>query len=113
MLEIAQAEAAILFRNRDAVQAELAHLRPELAGKPVLLVDLGSERRDPVRREAARRLAYRVGHFAEREIESEFGHASLPVGAALAEGRGFEQGGVRAYVRGRFQPLLSESDHAA
>ena len=33
MLEIAQPEAAEGLLDRDAVQAQLAHLRPELAGK--------------------------------------------------------------------------------
>ena len=52
MLEVAQAEAAVFLLDGDAVQAELAHLRPQLAREPVLGVDLGGERRDLVGGEA-------------------------------------------------------------
>ena len=70
MLEIAEAEPAILLLDRDPVQPELAHLRPQLAREFVRLVDLGGDRRDLVGGEALGRLADRVGHFAEVEIES-------------------------------------------
>ena len=46
VLEIAKAEPAIVFRHRDAVQAQLAHLGPEVAGKLVRTVDLRCPGRD-------------------------------------------------------------------
>ena len=79
MLEIAEAEPAILLLDGDAVQPELAHLRPQLAREFVGLVDLGGDRRDLVGGEALRRLADRVGHLAEVEIEAGFGHCASPV----------------------------------
>ena len=48
MLEIAEAEPAILLLDRDPVQPELAHLRPQMPREFVLLVDLGGDRRDLV-----------------------------------------------------------------
>ena len=54
MLEIAEPGAAVRFRHGDAVQPERAHLRPELARKPVLAVDPLGERRDAVGRRSAR-----------------------------------------------------------
>ena len=74
MLEIAEAEPAILLGDGDPVQAERAHFRPQLPGEPVLRVDLRGDRRDPVGGEAAGGVADRVRHLAEFEIEPEFGH---------------------------------------
>src|SRR3712207_3672120 len=51
MLEIAEPKPAPFLLDRDAVQAELAHLRPELFRELVLLVDLGSDRLNFVRGE--------------------------------------------------------------
>ncbi len=75
MLEIAEAEPAIFLLDGDSVKAELAHLRPQLGGEPVLRVDPGCERRDLVGGEALRRVADRVRHLAEREVEPHTGHA--------------------------------------
>ena len=69
MLEIAEAGAAIFFLDRDAVQAERADLRPEIARKLVAAVDFGGARRDLVGREILHGLADRVRGFAEVEIE--------------------------------------------
>ncbi|MND90607.1 hypothetical protein D3C80_826940 [compost metagenome] len=46
MGEITHVGTAELFRNGDAVQAELTHLRPELARKTVVPVDLCRQRSD-------------------------------------------------------------------
>jgi hypothetical protein len=56
------------------VQAERAHFGPQLPGEPVLGVDPGGERRDPIAGEALRRVADRIGHLAEIEIEAGIGH---------------------------------------
>src|SRR5437868_742322 len=88
MLEIAKPEAAILFLDGDPVEAEFAHLRPKLAREFVLLVDLGGQRRDLLAREALGRLADRVGHFAELEIEHRglrHGQVSLAGAASRAK----------------------------
>ena len=69
MLEIAEPRAAILLLDRDAMQAERADLRPEIAGELVALVDFGGARRDLVARESLHGLADRVGGLAEIEIE--------------------------------------------
>ena len=69
MFEIAKAEAAIFFRDGDAVQAKRAHLGPKLAREFVLGVDLGGHRRDAFGRVTAGGVADRVGGFAELEIE--------------------------------------------
>src|SRR5689334_10557781 len=48
MLEIAEAQPAILLLDRDSVEAERAHFRPELTREPVLGVDTRGERGDAV-----------------------------------------------------------------
>jgi hypothetical protein len=68
MLEVAHAEAAVLFLDRDAVQAQLAHLGPQVAGECVGLVDLGGARRQPVGGPAGGGLADHVGVLAEAEF---------------------------------------------
>ena len=70
MLEIAEAGAAIFLLDRDAVQAERAHLRPQVAREDIVAVDLVGARRDLVLREAADRLAQHVDVGAEPEIEA-------------------------------------------
>src|ERR1041385_3343346 len=65
MLEIAETGSAPLFLDRDAVQAKRTHLRPKLARKHVGAIDLLRDGRDLVHREAANRLAQRVGGFAQ------------------------------------------------
>ena len=77
MLEIAEAEPAPFLLDGDAVQPELAHLRPQMPREFVLLVDLGGDRRDLVGREALGRVADRVGHFAEVEVEAGVGHSGF------------------------------------
>ncbi len=69
MLEIAEARAAEFLLDGDAVQAQLAHLGPQLAREPVGLVDLGGDRRDLGGGEALDLVAQRVGGFAQAEIE--------------------------------------------
>ena len=69
MLEIAQPDAAILLLDGDAVQAELAHLGPQLAREAVGLVDLGGDRRHLGRGEALDLLAQRIGGLAQAEVE--------------------------------------------
>ena len=69
MGEIAHAGAAIFLLDGDPVQAERAHLRPQLDRKAVGAVDLGSERRDPILGEIAYRRAQHVDLGAEIEIE--------------------------------------------
>src|ERR1700704_1620208 len=46
VLEIAQPRAAILLLDGDAVQAERADFRPQVARKLIALVDVGGARRD-------------------------------------------------------------------
>jgi hypothetical protein len=69
MLEIAEARAAILLLDRDAQQAEIAHLPPQIHRELVGRVDLGRARRDLVRGEALHAVAQHVGGLAEIEIE--------------------------------------------
>ena len=69
MLEVAQPRAAVLLLDRDAVQAELAHLGPQLAREAVGLVDLGGDRRHLVGGEALDLVAQRVGGLAQTEVE--------------------------------------------
>src|SRR6185437_2664565 len=69
MLQIAQAEAAIGLLDGDAMQAQLAHLGPQLAGEFVGLVDLRGDRRDLVGGEAGGGFADRIGRLAEAEFQ--------------------------------------------
>jgi len=62
--EVAQAGAAVFFLDGDAVQAERAHLRPQVAREGVGLVDLVGARRDLVVGKAPRRVAKHVDVFA-------------------------------------------------
>ena len=48
MVEIAEAEAAIFLLDGDAVKAEFAHGGPEVAGEPVLGIDLRRQRGDMI-----------------------------------------------------------------
>ena len=66
MLEIAEAEPALFLLDGDAVQPELAHLRPQLAREPVLLVDLRGDRRDLVGGEALRCVSRIVSAISPR-----------------------------------------------
>ncbi len=69
MLQIAEAKPAIGFGDGNAVQAQLAHLRPQLAREPVLAVHLLGQRCDLFVGEARRRLADHLRSFAKLEIE--------------------------------------------
>ena len=87
MLEIAEARAAIFLLDRDAVQAERAELRPEIARELVRAVDLVGARRDLRLGEGGHRLADRVldglrdpSWFADQTGKSQF----LPSGRDLA-----------------------------
>src|SRR4051794_18598454 len=79
MLEIAEPEPAPLLLDGDPVKAELTHLRPQMLGEFVRFVDLGGDRRDLLASETFGRLADRIGHFAEAEIEAGVGHRASPV----------------------------------
>src|SRR5258708_5655555 len=86
MLEIAEPEPAPFLLDGDAVQSELAHLRPQALREFVFFVDLGGNGRDLLAREPLGGFADRIGHFAEVEIESGSGHGYVSCsGAALAE----------------------------
>ena len=81
VLEIAEAGAAILLLDGDAVQAERADFGPEIAGELIAAVDFGGARRDFVLRERIYRLAYSVRSLAEIEVEHPMGvgdHGRLP-----------------------------------
>ena len=69
MVEIAEAKAAPFLLDRDPVQAKGSHLRPQVAGEPILGVDFGGQRRDLVSGEACGAFADHVGGFAQGEIE--------------------------------------------
>src|SRR6185437_10294079 len=69
MLEIAEPCPAILFLDRDAMQAKRADLRPEVAWKLIAPVDLGRAGRDLVAGEIVNGFANRVRRLAEIEIE--------------------------------------------
>ncbi len=69
MLEIAEAGAAIFLLDGDAVQAERADLRPEVARKLIAAVDFGGARRDFVLRKRNTGLADRIRGLAEIEVE--------------------------------------------
>src|SRR5258706_15791237 len=69
MLEVTESRAAILLLDGNAVQAERADFRPEVAGKLIALVDLVGARRNLVAREIVHGLADSVRGFAEIEVE--------------------------------------------
>src|SRR5215470_13187474 len=70
MLEIAEPGAAPLLLDRDAVRAELAELRPEIARKGVAAIDLVGARGDLVGGEVTHAVAQHVGGLAQAEIET-------------------------------------------
>ncbi len=69
VLEIAEPGAAEFLLDRDPVQPQRTHARPQLARKPVVAVDLGGDRRDLVGGERAHGVAELVGGLAEVEVE--------------------------------------------
>ena len=68
VVQIAEAQPAPFLFDRDAVQAERAHLRPQLAREMLGAVDFRGERRDLGAGEFLRRLAYGDGGFVEADI---------------------------------------------
>jgi hypothetical protein len=72
--EIAHRGAAVLILDRDAEEAEVAHLAPQVGGKRVGAVDRFRARRDFVRRELLHRRAQEVDRFAV--IERQAGNSS-------------------------------------
>src|ERR1700674_2910973 len=70
MGEIAHPGAAPFLLDRDAQEAKLAHLRPQVAWKFVAAIDLGGARRDLVAGKVGHGVAQPVEVFAEAEIEA-------------------------------------------
>jgi hypothetical protein len=84
MLQVAEPGAAPLFLDRDAMEAEGAHLRPQLARKPVVAVDPLGERRDPLAGEIGDRGAEHIGRGSEEVgIVPVAQGAFLPVAGTL------------------------------
>ncbi len=75
--EIAHRRAAIGLRHRDSVQAERAHLFPQIHRKFVRRVDLRGARRDLVGGKAANHVAQRLDLLAEPESHSLVKHVPL------------------------------------
>ena len=73
MVQIAKGGAAIFFFHGDAVQAERAHLRPQLAREHIVAVDGVGARRDAVMGEIGDALAQHVDVGPEAEIEARPG----------------------------------------
>ena len=69
MGDIAEARAAVLFLDRDAVQADRSHLRPQIAWEEVVAVDRGGARRDLLLGESVDRLAQMIEIGAETEVQ--------------------------------------------
>ena len=76
VLEVAEAEAAVLLGHGHAEQAHLAELGPELARKAVAAVDLVGDRRDAAQGEFADRLAQLVDARTQLEVEIDGKHAA-------------------------------------
>ena len=94
MLEIAEAEPAPFLLDGDAVQAELAHLRPQMLRKFVLLVDLGGDRRDLVARRSAAVVSRMVSAISPRSKSRPGSDIAVsPVRSALARARRLGQAG--------------------
>src|SRR5262245_53378339 len=69
MVEITETGAAEFFLDGDAMQAEGAHPRPELARKRVAFVDLRGQRSNMIGRKPRRRFTDRIRGVAERKIK--------------------------------------------
>mgnify|MGYP003718206925 CR=1 FL=1 len=83
MFEIAETEPAILFAHGDAVQAQLAHLLPQLGARKIILaVDLLGQRGDLFIGEAGHAVADHLGAFAKLEIEIGGRARALSLGLA-------------------------------
>ena len=97
MFQIAEAQSAPLLLDRDAVQAQRAHLGPQFDRETVVAVDLGGQRLDPVAREAAGGVADHVGRLTQLEIERRNdvgvgGHGRLSCPLSIVAGRRRWQG---------------------
>src|SRR6516225_3112019 len=83
MLEIAEPGAAILFLDRDSVQAERAEFRPEISGELVGLVDFVGARRNLMAGEVVNGFAQCVRGLAKIEVEDPIrvgNHVGRPSG---------------------------------
>src|SRR3546814_16694533 len=76
MLGVAHAGAAILLLDRDAEDAEIAELAPQIGRKLVIAVDGRGTWGDLVVGEAADRAAQHLRRLATAEIQAEIGRAS-------------------------------------
>src|SRR5262245_9241077 len=86
MLEIAKTGATVFFLNRNAVQAERPHLRPQITGKNVVAIDRVGARRDPILRKVLHGFPQHVDIGTKPEIESRpciGNHASPPLARPL------------------------------
>jgi hypothetical protein len=81
-------EPAVFLLHRDAVQAELAHRRPQLLRKPVLAVRAFGERGDLLVGEAGRSVTDHLGALAELEIEIGSGAQRKSPAGRAAHSRG-------------------------
>ena len=70
VLGIAEPDPAVLLLDGDPEDAEIAHLRPEVGGEVVRLVDRRRPGRDLVRGEAHHAVPDEVGLVAEAEVEA-------------------------------------------
>ena len=69
MVQIAKAQPAPLFFHRDAVQAQFAHGRPQVAREPVLGIHLGRQRCNHLVGKAGRGFTDHHGTFGQAEIK--------------------------------------------
>src|SRR5690606_17085019 len=87
MLEVAEAQSAVGFGHGNAVQAQLAHLRPQVAGEAIFAVDRLGAGRDDLVGESAHGLADHRRIVAEAEIEIGCcAHPTILSSRALASG---------------------------
>src|ERR1700744_2533529 len=75
------------------MHAQRAHFGPEMAGKFVCLVDIGSESHNLFGSETAHRLAHHVGGFAQPEIQM-FAHVT-----SFGTGRGLRSSSMATKVK--------------
>jgi hypothetical protein len=80
MGQIAHSGAAVVVFHGEPMQSELAHLRPQLAGEPIVAIDICGERRNALLGELGDRRPQCVDVIAESEIEVF--HAVILVGSS-------------------------------
>ena len=78
MRQIAHARPAVLFIHRDAQQAQIAHLGPQLVGKGVGAVGFGRQGRDAIGGPSVDHLAQRVHILAQIEFHAPREHRDPP-----------------------------------